>query len=457
MMKKVSFCGISGSGMSALAQVLNARGINVRGSDRSFDNGKDEANRKALEDVGIKIFPQDGSAITDDLDCLYVSTAVEDSIPDVKAAKTKHIAIKKRSDLLAEIFNQSACGIAVGGTSGKTTLTAMIGFILDKLGKKPLVINGGLLKNYANQAGIPNVILNDGDICVVEADESDGSVEKYVPYVAVVNNITIDHKEISELKKLFADFVQKVTGGAVINADCVNSQCLKDCNPHIKTFSVKNPQADFYASDIKPLPHGISYDLSGKTFTLQIIGAFNVANAMAAIAACSYLGVDKFAAAKILQDFTGTKRRLDVIDTRGGVTVIDDFAHNPDKVLASMRALRDYSGRLLVMFQPHGFSPMRMMGKQIMESFAQTMLPDDCLFMPEIYYAGGTVKRDISSADLIKYACELGVNAKFYQTRDEIKTQIIAMAKPGDRVVIMGARDNSLPDFCHSILEGVTA
>lgn len=456
-MKKVSFCGISGSGMSALAQVLNANGIEVRGSDRSFDNGKDEANRNALKQVGIKIFPQDGSAVTDDLDCLYVSTAVESSIPDVKAALDKHIPIKKRSDLLAEIFNHSAYGIAVGGTSGKTTLTAMIGFILDKLGKKPLVINGGLLKNYANQAGIPNVILNKGDICVVEADESDGSIEKYTPYVAVVNNITIDHKEIDELKKLFGDFVQKATGGAVINADCANSQCLKDCNPHIKTFSVKNPQADFYASDIKPLPHGISYNLDGKTFTLKIIGAFNVANAMAAIAACSYLRVDKFAAAKILQEFTGTKRRLDVIGTVNNITVIDDFAHNPDKVLASMRALRDYNGRLLIMFQPHGFSPMRMMGKQIMESFAKTMHPNDCLFMPEIYYAGGTVTRDISSEDLIRYASELGVNAKFYQTRDEIKNAIITMAESGDRIVIMGARDNTLPDFCRAILEGVKA
>jgi UDP-N-acetylmuramate--alanine ligase len=292
---------------------------------------------------------------------------------------------------------------------------------------------------------------------VVEADESDGSIEKYVPYVAVVNNITIDHKEISELKKLFGDFVQKATGGAVINADCDNSQCLQDCNPHIKTFSVKNPQADFYASNIKPLPHGISYNLDGKTFSLQIIGAFNVANALAAIAACSYLGVDKFAAAKILQEFTGTQRRLDVIGTANNIMVIDDFAHNPDKVLASMRALRDYSGRLLIMFQPHGFSPMRMMGKQIMESFAKTMQPDDCLFMPEIYYAGGTVTRDISSADLIKYASELGVNAKFYQTRDEIKNEITAMAKSGDRIVIMGARDNTLPDFCRSILEGVKA
>lgn len=456
-MKKVSFCGISGSGMSALAQVLNANGIEVRGSDRSFDNGKDEANRAALEQVGIKIFPQDGSAVADDLDCLYVSSAVESSIPDVKAAIDKHIPIKKRSDLLAEIFNRSAYGIAVGGTSGKTTLTAMIGFILDKSGKNPLVINGGLLKNYDHQAGIPNVILNKGDICVVEADESDGSIEKYTPYVAVVNNITIDHKEIDELKKLFGDFVQKATGGAVINADCANSQCLKQCNPHIKTFSVKSRQADFYAYNIKPLPQGISYELDGKTFTLKIIGAFNVANAMAAIAACSYLGVDKFEAAKILQEFIGTKRRLDVIGTVNNITVIDDFAHNPDKVLASMQALRDYNGRLLIMFQPHGFAPMRMMGKQIMESFAKTMQPDDCLFMPEIYYAGGTVTRDISSADLIKYACELGANAKFYQNRDEIKNQIIAMAKSGDRIVIMGARDNTLPDFCHSILKGVKA
>ena len=178
---------------------------------------------------------------------------------------------------------------------------------------------------------------------------------------------------------------------------------------------------------------------------------------MAAIAACSYFGVDKFEAAKILQEFTGTKRRLDVIGTVNNITVIDDFAHNPDKVLASMQALRDYNGRLLIMFQPHGFAPMRMMGKQIMESFAKTMQPDDCLFMPEIYYAGGTVTRDISSADLIKYARELGANAKFYQTRDEIKNQIIAMAKSGDRIVIMGARDNTLPDFCHSILEGVKA
>ena len=157
-MAKTSFCGISGSGMSALAQILKHQGHDVRGSDRSFDQGKDGANREALEKLGIKIYPQDGSAITDDLDVLYVSSAVESSIPDIKAALSKNIPVKKRSDLLAEIFHKYPNNIAVGGTSGKTTVTAMIGYILDRLGKKPTMIDGGLLLNYADLPGIPNII-----------------------------------------------------------------------------------------------------------------------------------------------------------------------------------------------------------------------------------------------------------------------------------------------------------
>ena len=149
----------------ALAQVLASQGVEVCGSDRSFDQGKDEANKKALEAVGIQIFRQDGSSVNRDTDYLYVSTAVEENIPDVKKALELGVKIKKRSDLLAEIFNAHKEGVAVGGTSGKTTLTAMVGYILDVLGQKPLVINGGLLKNYATNKGIANVILNEGDIC----------------------------------------------------------------------------------------------------------------------------------------------------------------------------------------------------------------------------------------------------------------------------------------------------
>ena len=403
----------------------------------------------------MKIFPQDGSAINENTECLYVSTAVEDSIPDVKKAKELGVNIKKRSDLLAEIFNLSEYGIAIGGTSGKTTVTAMIGFVLDKLNYKPVMINGGLLKNYANQKGIPNVILNDDSkICVIEADESDGSIEKYTPYIAVVNNITIDHKPIAELQHLFAEFVKKATKGAVVNLDCENSKILSD-NKNVLTFSIKNSKADVYVYDILPMQNGIEYKLNGKKYYLNLTGAFNAANAACAIATCKIMGINEDETAKTLEGFLGTKRRLDVIGSKKQVTIIDDFAHNPDKVAASMSALKDYEGRLLIMFQPHGFAPMRMMGRAIMESFAQYMRKDDILFMPEIFYAGGSVTRDISSKDLVDYVKNLGVNAEFYQTRDEIKNRFLSLAQKGDRIVIMGARDNSLPDFCTDILEGL--
>ena len=455
-MKKVSFCGISGSGMSALAQVLVVKGYDVSGSDRSFDQGKDTKNKKALESIGVKIFEQNGDAIQPDTDYLYVSTAVEESIADVKKALDLGVVIKKRSDLLAEIFNTSDCGIAVGGTSGKTTVTAMIGFILDKLNLRPTMINGGLLKNYIHKAGIPNVILNeDSAFCVIEADESDGSIEKYTPHIAVVNNITIDHKPIEELQSLFGNFVSKATKGAVINLDCKNSKKIINQAKNVVTFSIQTPEADVYLSDIKPLPDGVTYKLNNRQYKLKLTGAFNVANAACVLAVCKLLNIDSDIAAATLEEFLGTKRRLDIIGNKNNITVIDDFAHNPDKVAASMSALRDYEGRLLVMFQPHGFSPMRMMGTEIMQSFAKFMQIDDMLFVPEIFYAGGSVKRDISSNDLVNYAKKLGVNAHFYQTREEIKEHIIKLAKPHDRIVIMGARDNSLPDFCEDILEGL--
>jgi UDP-N-acetylmuramate--alanine ligase len=452
-MTKVSFCGISGSGMSALAQVLVSRGIEVSGSDRSFDQGKEADCRAALTDLGIRICPQDGSSVDTDTACLYVSSAVEDTIPDVGKALRLGVPVRKRSDLLAEIFNGYPSSIAVGGTSGKTTVTAMIGFILDRAGLKPLVINGGKLKNYADRPGLGNVIFNHGDICVAEADESDGSIEKYTPSVAVVNNISLDHKPVEQLQALFADFVQKAALGAVINADCLNSRPLLTKNKKIVTFSIKDPTTDVFVEKVTPIENGLTYVLRGRTFSLKLTGAFNALNAAAAVAACSLMGVDAFEAATILQDFLGTSRRLDLIGIKNGITVIDDFAHNPDKVAASLSALRDYEGRLLVMFQPHGFSPMRLVGREIMESFAHGLLPTDYLFVPEIFYAGGSVTRDISSADLVKYAVSLGVRAVYCRDRDEAKAHMLGLAKAGDRIVIMGARDNTLPDFCREILD----
>lgn len=451
-MAKISFCGISGSGMSSLAQILKLSGNQIQGSDRNFDLNRDSENKKALEDLGIKMYPQNGSGITSDLDFVCASTAVEDTIPDIKAAKEKNVPIKTRPQLLSEVFHSYKYGVAVGGTSGKTTTAAMVGYILDKAGKKPCLINGGLLRDYEDRTGIPNIIYNNGDICVVEADESNGSIDLYNPYVSVINNISHDHKSIEELVTLFQNLSSRTKQAIVVNDDYETCRQLAHKNKII--FSIKNPRADFYAGEIYPLPHGTEYSLDGRKFSLKLIGQFNVANALAAIAACSVFGVDKFAAAEILQNFSGTKRRLEVIGQKNNITIIDDFAHNPDKITASVSALRQYKGRLLIMFQPHGFGPMRSMGKEIIESFVNNMHQDDILIMPEIFFVGGTVTKDISSADLIDYAHKLGkTNAYFVENKANAADFLVKEAKSGDRIIIMGARDNSLTNLCKQILE----
>jgi len=452
-MVKISFCGISGSGMSSLAQIFKLSGNEVRGSDRNFDLQRDLQNKEALQTMGIDIYPQDGSAISDDLDFICTSTAVEDSIPDIKVAKQKNITIKTRPELLAETFHSYKYGIAVGGTSGKTTTTAMIGFILDKAGKKPCVINGGLLKDYEDKSAIANIIFNKGDICVVEADESNGSIDLYNPYISIINNISADHKTLDELVELFERFANRSSHCVVINDDY--SLC-RNIIPNVKklSFSIKNRQADFYATNIIPLTNGTQYTFRQKTYKLNLIGAFNVANALAAIAVCSEMGVEPSLAATILQDFNGTKRRLEVIGNKNNITVIDDFAHNPDKVRASVSALRQYTGRLIIMFQPHGFGPMRSLGKEIMSEFASNMTSDDILIMPEIFFVGGTVTKDISSEDLINYFKNLSKSqAYFVADKTAAKEKILSLAQPHDRIVIMGARDNSLTDLCKDILE----
>jgi len=453
-MKKISFCGISGSGMSALAQILKLSGYNVCGSDRNFDLGRDEENRRRLEQLGIRIFPQDGSAVTSDLDYVCTSTAVEDTIPDIRAAKEKNIPLKTRPQLLSEIFHSYTGRIAVAGTSGKTTTTAMIGYVLDKAGKKPCMINGGLLRDYENFSGIPNIIFNHGNLCVAEADESNGSIDLYNPTVSVINNISHDHKSPEEIKELFQNLINRTKEAVILNSDDIMCRSLKNNSCRTLRFSLSDSSADYYASDITPLPNGTSYVFREQKYSLKLIGTFNVANALAAVAAAECCGIPAENGADILQNFHGTKRRLEIIGSKKGITVIDDFAHNPDKVKASVSALRQYAGRLIVLFQPHGFSPMRATGKEIVAAFCRCLNSEDLLIMPEIFFAGGTVAKDISSADLINEAHRLGKeNAVYFSSRKKACDFILQNARNGDRIVIMGARDNSLTDLCRTILE----
>ena len=287
---------------------------------------------------------------------------------------------------------------------------------------------------------------------MIEADESNGSIDLYNPYVSVINNISADHKSLEELVALFQALANRTKQAVITNDDY--DLCRQIKAERLVNFSIKNAKADFYASDIKAVAGGTVYWFDGQEYKLNLIGAFNVANALAAIAVCAEMGVDKHEAARILQNFHGTKRRLEVIGQKNGVTVIDDFAHNPDKIRASVEALRQYEGRLIIMFQPHGFGPMRSLGKEIMAEFVKNMTDEDILVMPEIFFVGGTVTKDISSADLIKYAQTLGKKeAYFAEDKSAAADLILKNVRQGDRVVIMGARDNSLTDLCQDILK----
>ena len=454
-MKKYFFCGIGGSGMSSLALALKHKGNEICGSDRSRDAGLYAEKFEALKKQGIVLYPQNGEGIDEKTDCLIVSSAVEETIPDVIKARELNVPVRTRAQLLADFFHEHN-GIAVGGTSGKTTTTGMIGHILKESGLDPNVINGGVMLNYPDSLGLGNVIAGNGSFCVIEADESDGSIELYRPAVSVVTSISLDHKPIEELKVLFGDFVERASVGAVLNADNLDTIMLKERNSNVLTFSVRETDADLKAENITPQENGVTFTLDGERIFLPVIGRHNVANALAAIASVEMIGITRAQAVQALSSFKGIHRRLETVGvTKKEITVIDDFAHNPEKIAASLAALKEYDGRLIVIYQPHGFKPTKMMRSGIEEAFDKGLSLDDTLIMQEIYYAGGTAQQDISSADLIKDLEKTGKRVHFMPNRKKIISLVKGLAAKGDRIVVMGARDETLSDFARDIYEAI--
>lgn len=433
------FCGIGGSGMSALALIMKQRGFYVSGSDRSHDQGQTPEKFAALQSSGVILFPQDGSGLTKEIDVLIVSSAIEETIPDIIAARAHGIEIRKRADLLAEIFNQSEVGISVAGTSGKSTVTGMIAHVLANLNLDPTVMNGAEIKSLRS-----NMRVGAGPF-VTETDESDGTIALYNPAVAVVNNITLDHKSMEELEQLFGDFIARARRAVVLNFDDERLRKLASC-ASVPVFGYS--LAD--ARPIKESPYAVEFKYEQHNVVLNVPGLHNIANALACLNVCKALGIDLVEASAALVGFKGIKRRMDVVGHKNDITVIDDFAHNPDKIEATLKTLKKFPGRLIVMFQPHGFGPLKLMGREIAETFSKHLNRDDLLFMPEPYYAGGTVDRSITSHNI---ASLIGSKAKSFATRAEILPEILKQARAGDRIIIMGARDDTLSVFAQEILE----
>ena len=362
--------------------------------------------------------------MTSDIDYLVVSSAVEPSIPDVKAAIEKNIFIKKRADLLAEICN-SAKSICVGGTNGKSTVTGMIGWMLDQGGYNPTVINGGGMLNFNRD----NAVIGNKDRIVAEVDESDGSIVNYRANIAVLTNIAEDHKNMDELLDIFRQYLSR-SHMQVLNIDCPHVSALAKDFPDAVTYSL----ADFPAEA-----------------KLSVPGIHNRSNAMAALAVgrlCHMSDKDIF---KALETFRGITSRLEVVGQKRGITVIDDFGHNPDKITAGLKTLKESGNRLILMYQPHGFKPTRQHKEAFIKIFSTYLAQGDLFYMPEILYFGGSVDRDISSLDIINALKDKGLNAFYHPTKDEIEQEILRNAQEGDVICIMGARDDSLREMAHNI------
>ena len=452
------FCGIGGSGMLPLAMIVQARGAVIEGSDRALDQGRTPEKFNWLRAHGVILHPQDGSGVTRADQTVIATGAIEETVPDVGAARRAGATIKTRPELLSELFNAAPTSVGVAGTSGKSTITGMIAWILHQTGREPTVMNGAVMKNFADaDHPFASALIGGPDLFVSEVDESDGSIAGYDPTVAVVSNISLDHKSMEELRDLFGGFTARATT-AVLNLDNPETAALVQTLPVGKaiTFGLGEEKADLSAHDLQPLPTGMRFRLiegwSEHDVVLNVPGAHNVANALAALGATRALGVPTAEAVKALETFAGIRRRMEVVGTAGDITVIDDFAHNPDKIAATLKTLHAFDGRLLILFQPHGFGPLKLMKSEFIDGFAGLMREDDVLLMPEPVYYGGTTDRSVGSEDIASGVRAAGRQAEALATRADCGDRIVEIAKPGDRIIVMGARDDTLSTFAAELL-----
>jgi UDP-N-acetylmuramate--alanine ligase len=467
--KNYFFIGIAGTGMSAIAQYLKAAGHAVAGSDRQFVSGEHNESRAALEAEGIICYEQGVGGISVDIDCVVVSTAIEDTVPEVQQARVLKKRIIKRSELLAEIVTIKKT-VAVGGTSGKSTTTAMLFEILHHAGLMPSVIGGAGLSRLIKEGKIGNAAYGEGEWLIIEADESDGSIVQYHPEVGLLLNIDKDHQEMDELMKLFGIFKSN-SKHFITNLTHPLSASLSSNSPYnficseqlavdgLQLTVNSQPPTANHITALSFHQHGakISFEVNGQQFEINAPGRHNMENAMAAIAAATFIGVDLQTCSAALKNYEGIYRRHQVFGEKNGVVLVDDFAHNPVKCARSMEACQPFAEKLIAWFQPHGYGPTRFLRNDFVEELSKAVRPQDEIWMSEIYYAGGTAVKDISAEDLINDLKARGVNAFFVADRNQVLDAMRPHFTSSTTLLLMGARDPSLGEFAKGVWEKLLA
>ncbi|MBR5163135.1 MAG: UDP-N-acetylmuramate--L-alanine ligase, partial [Schwartzia sp.] len=385
--RKIHFIGVGGVGMSALARILLDQGYQISGSDQ-----KASVIAQKLAERGAKIYVGHDAANVKGADAVVVSSAIPEANVEVRAAADMGLRRLHRSDVNAALLN-AAKGIAVAGAHGKTTTTSMIGLILEHGGLDPTIVIGGQVDYLADG----NARLGRGEYLVSEADESDGSFLKLLPHIAVVTNVENDHMDhygtMENIKKAFRQFLENTdekTGTCVLCADNENLREISKNLPRRVVFYGTSEDADYRAINIAPEGTGVAFDVEkdGKTLVrvrLHIPGHHNVLNALGSVAAGVLCGVSPEKAAEALSLFHGAKRRFETKGRAAGVWIVDDYAHHPTEIAATLKAARQTRPkRLICIFQPHRYTRTQLLQKEFGGAFRDA----DVLVLTDIYAAG---------------------------------------------------------------------
>ncbi len=440
----VFFCGIGGISMSGLAEILASRGFTVSGSDR-----QSSALTDALSAGGIRVLiGQKAENITPDLDLVVFTAAIHPDNPEYRRAKELGIPTLTRAELLGEIMRNYACSVAVSGTHGKTTTTSMISEILLVAEEDPTISVGGILKTIGG-----NVRVGHSDYFVAEACEYTNSFLSLYPKIGIILNVDADHmdffKDLADIRHSFRRFAQLLPedGTLIINSDIDDYQELTEglaCR--VITYGSDRNRSDYY-------PVNIRYDeLSHPTFTcchripsgghtqllqLQVPGEHNVYNALAAVAAADLLGVDRARTAAALSAYGGTNRRFEFKGEVNGITIVDDYAHHPTEIRATLRAAAQMKkDRVVCIFQPHTYTRT----KAFLDEFAAALSLSDVVILADIYAARETDTLGVSSALLAEKIAALGhKDVHYFGSFEEIEQYVLKNCRKGDLLITMGA------------------
>lgn len=444
---KIFFSGIGGSGVSAIAGFMAEKGHQVSGSDRLFDLDPNNPVRLRLQSNGVSIFKQDGSGIDDSIGLAVFSTAVEKSNPDFQQAVSSGVRVETRPEYLAEIVSAYNT-VAVAGTSGKSTISGMLAFLLQRLGMSPNFIGGGRVKQFKTEKNPGNYVAGESRMLVVEACESDGTLVNYLPAYTIISNLDLDHHPISETARMFEQLASNTRKFTVIGCDDRNLSSLSIRGA--VGFSV-DTESEYKAGMVRYYPLRTTFRVGRTDYELSLPGKHNLYNAMACISLLSEMGVNPESIAGILPEFRGIERRFDIYLNDGDLLVIDDYAHNPHKIASLMKTMQGIGSSICYIFQPHGFGPTRLMKEGYIKVFSEHLRETDRLFLLPIYYAGGTAAQDISSDDLAKGISAAGKSVRVIYDRKEIFDSIRSRGS----YVVFGARDDSLSTFAEEIAERV--